>query len=233
MVSSRIASGVKGFDSLTGGGFKRGSINLIAGGPGSGKTIFAIQFLVEGIEKGENGIYITFEEKKEKVYNYILESFGWDLSKYEKEKKFVFLEYTPEQVKKVLIEGGGIVDTLITTNKVKRLVIDSVTSFSLLYENELSRKQASLALFQLINKWKCTAILTSQDISREEHLISAAAEFEVDSIILVYHVKRKGERIRALEILKMRGTDYIEKTVFMDIINKKGIEIDPAKTVSF
>ena len=233
MAVNRISSGIKGFDKLTGGGFKKGSINLIAGGPGSGKTIFAIQFLVEGIKNGENGIYITFEEKKEKVYNYILESFGWDLMKYEREKKFIFLEYTPEQVKKVLIEGGCIVDTLITVNKIKRLVIDSVTSFSLLYENELSRKQAALALFQLINKWKCTAILTSQDISQKEHFISAAAEFEVDSIILAYHVKSKGERVRALEILKMRGTDYSEKTVSMDIVDKKGIEIDPAKTVVF
>ena len=68
---ARISSGVKGLDKLTMGGYSAGSINLIAGGPGSGKTILAIQFLISGILNGENGIYITFEEKKEKVYNYV------------------------------------------------------------------------------------------------------------------------------------------------------------------
>src|SRR3989344_4864290 len=98
---ARISSGVKGLDKLTMGGYSAGSINLIAGGPGSGKTILAIQFLISGILNGENGIYITFEEKKEKVFQIMKDSFGWDLEKYEKEKKFIFLEYTPEQVKRV------------------------------------------------------------------------------------------------------------------------------------
>ena len=103
----------------------------------------------------------------------------------------------------------------------------------MLYEDELSRKQASLALFELINKWGCTAILTSEGISEEEYTISAATQFEVDSIILAYHAKKNGERIRAVEILKMRGTNYIEKTVSMKIIDKKGIEIYADKVVVF
>lgn len=233
MAIDRISSGIRGFDKLTNGGFKLGSVNLIAGGPGSGKTIFAIQFLLSGILNGENGIYITFEEKKEKIFDIMKESFGWDLERYEREKKFIFLEYTPEQVKKVLIEGGGLIDNIISKRRIKRLVIDSITSFSLLYENELSRKQATLALFELINKWGCTAVLTSQDLSGEEHIISAAAEFEADSITLAYHVKRKGDRIRAVEVLKMRGTDYVEKTVSMDIVPKKGIIINPEEVIVF
>ena len=161
------------------------------------------------------------------------DSFGWDLEKYEKEKKFIFLEYTPEQVKRVLVEGGGLIDNIIVKRKIKRIVIDSITSFCLLYEDELSRKQASLALFELINKWGCTAILTSEGISEEEYTISAATQFEVDSIILAYHAKKNGERIRAVEILKMRETNYIEKTVSMKIIEKKGIEIYADKVVVF
>ena len=132
---ARISSGVKGLDKLTMGGYSAGSINLIAGGPGSGKTILAIQFLISGILNGENGIYITFEEKKEKVFQIMKDSFGWDLEKYEKEKKFIFLEYTPEQVKRVLVEGGGLIDNIIVKRKIKRIVIDSITSFCLLYED--------------------------------------------------------------------------------------------------
>ncbi|QQG38703.1 MAG: hypothetical protein HYS32_03820 [Candidatus Woesearchaeota archaeon] len=231
-MAEKVQTGIKGFDILTGGGFKRKSVNIIVGGPGSGKTIFCIEFLVEGIKKGEPGIYITFEEKKTKLYD-DMKGFGWDLEKYEKEGKFTFLEYTPEQVKKVLIEGGGVVDNIITKQKVKRLVIDSISSFALLYEDELSRKQASLALFELINKWECTALLASQDTSKDEHVVSAAMEFEADSIIILYHMKQKGERIRALEILKMRGIGYPERTVSLGIKDGKGILVDPTSVVSF
>jgi len=228
----RISSGIKKLDPLIGGGFKRNSIMLVAGGTGTGKSIFAMQFLVDGIKNyNEPGIYITFEERKEKVYEDML-GLGWDLEKYEKEGKFVFLEYTPEQVKKMLTEGGGIVENIIEKMSAKRIIIDSITSFGLLYEDELTKKEAALALFQLIEDWGCTAILTSQDSSPEETTIVAATEFEVDGIILIYHIKNKGVRTRALEVLKMRGTKIPEKTFHLDIASN-GLEINPRKIVSF
>ena len=100
----RVPTGIPGLDKLIQGGLVKNSANLVAGGTGTGKTIFAIQFLVEGVKRKEPGIYITFEEKKKKVYLDMLE-FGWDLEKYEKEGLFNFLEYTPEQVKNILTEG--------------------------------------------------------------------------------------------------------------------------------
>lgn len=136
-------------------------------------------------------------------------SFGWQLEKYEKENKFIFLEYTPEQVKRLITEGGGEIETIIEKCKIKRIVIDSITSFSLLYQEELTKKEAALSLFELIDKWGCTALLTSQAFDDKE--ISTSLEFEVDSIILLYHTLKNGRRIRALEILKMRGTEIPEK----------------------
>lgn len=229
--SGRVPLGIKNFDSLINGGFIRKSTNLIVGGAGAGKTIFAIEFLVNGIMKyGEPGVYVTFEEKKEKLYDDMLE-FGWDLKKLEKEGKFAFLEYTPEQVKKVLIEGGGIVESLITKMKAKRIAIDSISSFALLYQDELARKEAALALIALIDNWGCTAVLTSEEtVIENDKTISAALEFEVDSIILLYYNKVKGTRIRAMEILKMRGTKHTNKT-FEFAINDNGMYINPKKTV--
>ncbi len=223
----RISSGVPGFDKLVQGGFKDKSINLVVGGPGSGKTIFTIMFLIEGFKKGEPGIYITFEEKKEKLYEDML-SFGWDLEAYEKKGLFNYLEYTPEQVKRLLIEGGGTVDSIVTKMKAQRLVIDSVTSFSLLYREELAKKEAALALFEIIDKWNCTALLTSQEIGMEGIEVSAALQFEVDSITILYHEKRKGERMRALEVLKMRGTKIPNETYAIKI-NGCGFEVLPEK----
>lgn len=225
----RVSTGITGLDPLIDNGFKEKTINLVAGGAGSGKTIFGIQFLVEGIRKGEPGIYVTFEERKDKTYEDML-TFGWDLAKYEKEEKFVFLEYTPEQVKKILVEGGGPIESIIEKVKAKRIVIDSITSFSLLYEDELTKKEAALSLFDLINKWGCTAVMTSQEVEKKGATITAALEFEVDSIILLYHSKMDGFRRRGLEILKMRGTKIPEKTYPL-LIDKKGIRIDTTRMI--
>ncbi len=224
MKTDRLTSGIPGLDRLIQGGFKKNSINLVAGEPGAGKTIFGIQFLVEGCKLGEPGIYITFEEKKEKLYE-DMASFGIDLLKHEKKGLFHFLEYTPEQVKRLLVEGGGEVEALVEKIKAKRMVIDSITSLYLLYEDELTKKEAALSLFDLINKWNCTAILTSQaKASDNQALLEAGLEFEVDSIILLYHAKQKGERIRAIEILKMRATKIPSKTFGIDI-KEKGLVV--------
>ncbi len=227
MFLGRVSSCVPHFDGLVQGGFKEKSMNLIVGGPGSGKTIFAMMFLIEGLKKGEAGIYITFEEKKDKLYEEML-SFGWDLVEYEKKGLFAYLEYTPEQVKNMLVEGGGSVDSVVSQMKAKRLVIDSATSFSLLYREELAKKESALALFEMIDKWGCTAVLTSQDTSFSDTSMSATMQFEVDSIIILYHEKVDGKRVRGLENLKMRGTKVPSVTFGLEI-NGRGIEVIPHK----
>ena len=228
----RLSTGIKGFDKLVSGGFKPNSINLVAGGPGSGKTIFSIQFLMEGIKAGEKVLYITFEEKKKKLFD-DMGDFGWNLEKAEKEGKFTILEYTPEKVKKMLAEGGGVLESMIEKSNVKRIVIDSITSFALLYRDELTKKEAALALFEMIDKWGCTAVLTAQEESIESDTVSAALEFEVDSIIIIYHTKMKGERIRGVEILKMRGTKHPSKTFKMEISDSKGMLVYHDKVIDY
>jgi len=230
MKADRISSGIPGLDKLIEGGFKGGSINLVCGGAGSGKTTFAVQFLLEGLKKGEAGIYITFEEKRDKLYE-DMRDFGWDMEQYEKAGIFKFLEYTPEQIRHVLVEGGGTVDAIITQMGAKRLVIDSITSFSLLFQDELTKKESSLALFELINRWGCTAVLTSEAIQMAQEDMSVTLQFEVDSIIILYHFKKEGVRTRAIEILKMRGTKTPEKVMRLTI-EKDGITVNPNQVVA-
>ena len=229
----RVPTHIPGFDKLVDGGFKNGSINLIIGGAGSGKTIFSVAYLVNGILKHkEPGLYITFEEKREELYENMSE-FGWDLAKLEKDKMFIFLEYSPERVKRLLVEGGGLIENIITKYKIKRLVIDSITSFVLLYQDELMKKEASLSLFSLLRSWDCTTLLTSEKyIVNMEKVESGGLEFEVDSIILMYHIKEHGIRKRAMEVLKMRATKHAIKTLKMEI-NDKGVIVYPNKIVVF
>src|SRR3989344_6805829 len=193
----RISTGVKGFDKLIEGGFEEGSINLAVGGNGSGKTIFAMQFLMNGIIKKEPCLYITFEESKEDFFKNMNE-FGWDLTKAENSGKFVFLEYSPEKVKMMLEEGGGTIESIVLKNKIKRIVIDSISSFSLLFEDEASKRHSILSLFDILRKWNSTIILTQQKDPLSIKNDSPAEEIQSDSTINFYYTKIKNKRERFL-----------------------------------
>ena len=221
----RARTGISELDSLIEGGVERNSVNLVAGSAGSGKSIFCTQFIVFGVQDyNEPGVYICFEEKKQRFFSHMA-LFGWDLARLEASKKFVFVEYTPEQVKKMIEEGGGLVENLVSKIKAKRVVIDSITSFSLLYQNEVQKKEAGLALFELLRKWNVTALVT-QEISEEQVEKQEPGElgFESDSVILLYFIKEQNTRKRAIEILKMRGTKHSKRILPIDI-TPKGIVI--------
>jgi circadian clock protein KaiC len=224
-INPRVPSGIYGLDPLIDGGFEKNSMNLLVASGGSGKTIFGAQFLMEGIKQKENCMYITFEEKKKEFFSNML-SLGWDLEKYEKEGKFYFVEYTPEKVKTMLEEGGGVIETLIMSKKIKRVVIDSITSFALLFENDVEKRASALELYNLLRKWDCTVIMTyERPPITDVKTTSRVLEFESDSIILLYFLREKRERKRFMEILKMRGTKHSKEIWGFDI-KEGGIYLD-------
>jgi circadian clock protein KaiC len=220
----RVSTGVEGIDRISEGGFEKNSTNLIIGEGGSGKTIFGVQFLIDGIKKGEKCLYITFEERKNDFYRNMKE-IGFDLKKFEKEGKFFFLEYTPEKVKSMLEEGGGIIESLILRRKIKRVVIDSMTSFGLLFENDLEKRQSLLSLFNMLKKWECTTLLTYEGDTEGKKVTPDILELESDSVIVFYFTRGKSDRERTLEILKMRGTGHSSQ-LYNFSIGKDGIRLN-------
>lgn len=230
LIIKRTPTGIPGLDKLIQGGLKRDSITLVGGCAGSGKSIFGMQFIVDGVIKyNEPGIYITFEESKKEVYEDMLE-FGWDLAELEKQGKFAFIEYTPEQVGKVLKTGGGIVRDIVDKIKAKRIVIDSLSAFILLHKDELQRREACLGLFKMLRKWTCTTLVIGQYYAAEERHESSAIEFEVDGIVWLYNMKKEEVRVRAIEVFKMRGTKHAAK-IFPFEITDKGIVIYPEQSI--
>lgn len=224
-ITERIPTYMENFDKLVEGGFEKNSTNLIVGSSGSGKTIFAMQFLIGGMKKGEKCLYVTFEEKKDEFFSN-MKRFGWNLEEYEKKGLFTFLEYTPIKVKNMLEEGGGEIESTILKNKISRIVIDSITSFGLLFDDELEKREAALSLFNMISEWNCVSLLTFEGVqSEEEKIASKTMEFESDSIILIHYARDKGKRERFLEILKMRGTIHSNQ-IYKFQITKNGIVVD-------
>lgn len=229
--NERLSSGIQGFDKNIGNGFKKNSVNLVVGGSGSGKTIFSVQFLMAGLLEGERVMYITFEEKKKEFYEN-MGKFGWDLESYEKKGKFFFLEYSPEKVQTMLEEGGGAIESIVLKYNISRIVIDSITSFALLFEQELKRREAALNLFSIIRNWKCTSLLTLEDEKPEtEGGVASSIEFEADSIIVLYFVRRKIRRERFIEVLKMRGTKHSTEIHPFNITDK-GISVSSGHLIN-
>lgn len=223
----RIKTGIKNFDKLVQGGFVKNTTNLIVGGSGGGKSIFATQFLIEGMKNGEHCLYISFEEKRDHFYQNMKE-FGWDLGNYEKKGLFYFLEYSPEKVKTMLEEGGGIVESIVLKEKTSRIVIDSITAFELLFKDELEKRELSLELFNLLRKWDCTTLLVYEEkmVTFGEKDPAKTIEFESDSIINLYFARNKKIRKRFIEVIKMRGTNHSKEVYPFEITPKEGIRLE-------
>ena len=227
-MTNRLQSGISGLDALISGGFKVGSHQLVMGGPGTGKTLFAMQFLMQDIHQFGTVVYFSFEEKKDRLYEE-MGQFGWNLAEYETQKKFYYLNYSPSQIEALLSEGGGTLDQFMSKIKPIRLVIDSITSFTLLGGDDITKRENMISFLNLINKWGCTTVFTSQHTigGRVEDESSSFIEYEVDGIILLYFVRKGmlGEgRERRLEVLKMRGTAH-EKGAIRFEIEEKGIVV--------
>jgi len=91
-MSDRVASGIDGLDELVGGGFPRGGLIVLAGNPGTGKTIFSAQFLYRGaVDQGERGVYVGFAEDKEQFYRN-MRALGLDFERLERDGLFSFLD---------------------------------------------------------------------------------------------------------------------------------------------
>jgi circadian clock protein KaiC len=214
----RVKTGVRNFDDLIQGGFVKNSTNLLVGRGGSGKSIFTIQFMMQGIREGEKCLFISFEEKRGEFFSH-MKAMGVDLEKHSKEGKFFFLEYTPQKVKTMLDEGGGAIEALVLNEGITRVVIDSVSSLMMLFGKELEQKEVSFNLSSILKGWNCTTLLTYEENLIFERDSSRIFDLVSDTIILFYFLRSKNKRIRSLEIMKMRGTKHSLSLHPFEIIN--------------
>lgn len=226
---SRVPTGIPGLDELIGGGLVQKSTTIVEGGPGSGKSIFCMQFLVAGLLQGESCLFISFEETTEHVLQ-DLRDFPWDLQKSVDSRKLQVTYYTPEQVNQLLETGGGLIHDQLEGMNARRLVIDSLTAFSLLYPRELERRRALFSLFEAVRRWGCTSLMTLESDPEREERRALSTEFEADSVILLYNQKREHLRERSLEVLKMRGSAHTNRILPMKITSS-GILVYPKESV--
>ncbi|MBI4181737.1 MAG: AAA family ATPase [Candidatus Aenigmarchaeota archaeon] len=217
----RIKTGIPGLDSLMEGGLVEGSVALLAGTTGSGKTIASCQYIYAGLERGEPGVLITLEESPEDIREDALQ-FGWDFAKYEKKGLCRIIYHDPSQLNNL----GGIMVEEIGRMKAKRLVIDSTSVMSLNIDNPAQVRRKLYNLITNIKRGGGTTALLTAEIPEGRHALSTfgVEEFVADAVIVLHYVGVEGAASRTLMIRKMRRTSH-GRDVYPMEITKKGVTI--------
>lgn len=213
---------------MTGGGFIRGTLVLLAGNPGTGKTTFSAKFLYEGaVQYDEPGIYVSFAESKSKFYAY-MRGLGMDFSKLEEEGKFRFLTMPTVVDKEALSEVVTEVVEVASALQAKRLVIDSITPMICLESPIEVRSMLHNALMNLVSARGVTAILIADLPFGETKVGYGVEEFIVDAVILLrLKYSERGAPRRFMEIVKMRGVPLSNLVYEYSIVPGEGFKLHP------
>ena len=246
----RIPTGIKGLDEVLKGGLPKGRTILVVGSPGSGKTTFAIQFLVGGAKNGEPGLYVSMDEKPERV-KADLGSFGWNLDSLEESGKLTFIDGTqlrrpwqrvgepvvgkenpvsltlPELTLPSLVR---MITKVAAEEGTQRIVLDPITSFMLRYSEEPKRRRALLLLFDGLESTGCSCIITSELRTALLARRFQLEEYLSQGAILLHTMVHNGNVVRGVQVEKMRGISHDDQLRPYQI-GSEGIEIFPKDRV--
>lgn len=208
----KIETGIKGLDEVLRGGIPAKRNILVCGGPGCGKSLLCFEYIYRGAKKGEPGLYISLQETPETMLDNVVEAFpNWsDLPSLLKNKK-IFIE-KPDKMD--LLSVADMIEKYVSDYGVKRAVIDSVTLLSYDFDNDYKYRQTVQEFLILLSNLDCTVLLTYDlpSINRV-NLNFAIEQFITDGVILLYNLEKAEKRIRTIEVVKMRGTNYLEEMV--------------------
>jgi len=233
-VIKRVKTGIPGMDEILHGGIPERNVVLLSGGPGTGKTIFSQQFLWNGLQMGEPGIYVALEEHPVQVRQNMAQ-FGWDVKPYEERGMFAMVDaFTAgigksKEYEKYIVhdltdirEFIDVLRQVIKDINAKRVVVDSVTT---LYINKPSlARSIILQLKRVLAGTGCTSIFVSQISVGERGFGGPGVEHGVDGIIRLDLDEIDGELKRSLIVWKMRGTSHSMRRHPFEI-TKKGITV--------
>jgi circadian clock protein KaiC len=238
----RVGTGIEGLDGLLQGGYPQGSVTLVAGTPGTGKTIVCFQYLDAGIKNGEKCLFLTSDER---IYNLVNQAkkfgFDFDAAVQSGQLKFLYLDLEKHTVHKEM-------ETEIRIGKYSRVVLDSLTPLSempvwvvnrgseiipaedtvvntpLPLDSIQATRMHVRRLLRILEEDECTALVTSEIAEGSRNLSrDSVSEFLVDGI-LVLDLDPSMDR-RKLTVRKMRGTKHTLKPRDIEINSKGGIRV--------
>ena len=227
--TTRITSGVKKLDEMSGGGIFRDSILLVSGATGTGKTLLVTQFMAGGYEAGERCLLFAFEESKDQLFRNAA-AWGFDFAAMEKSGRLKVVNRYPHAMamEDHLVE----MQQLIQDFKPTRVAVDSLSALERV-SSLRSFREFVISLTSFLKREETAGLFTSTTPSllgggsvTEKHISTLT-----DSIILLRYVESYGEMLRSIVMLKMRGSQH-DTSIRQYTIDKGGMHIgEPFKDV--
>ncbi|GAC1678026.1 MAG: circadian clock protein KaiC [Candidatus Acidiferrum sp.] len=224
-------TGIRGLDEITGGGLPKGRTTIVCGGPGCGKPMLGIEFLVRGaMEVDEPGVLMAFEETPEDIATNVA-SLGFDIQDLASKKK-LFLDYIPVEPSDIAETGEYDLEGLflrlqdaVDTIGAKRVMFDTVEALFTGFSNQATLRSEFRRLFRWLKDRELTAIVTAErgdgSLTRQ-----GLEEYVSDCVILLDHRIKDQISARRMRIVKYRGTKH-GADEYPFLINDQGMSILP------
>ena len=236
IVFEKVPSGIKGLDDITGGGLPKGRPALVSGGPGCGKTLFAMEFIIRGItDYGEPGVFVAFEEKIDDLKKNFF-SMGFDLDNLSSQKKLILdhimidrseIEETGEyDLEGLFIRLGSMIDEI----GAKRVAIDTLEALFSGFSNEAILRSELQRFFIWLKDKGVTAVVSGE---RGDRTITkyGLEEYVADCVITLDHRITNQIATRRLRIVKYRGSIH-GTDEYPFLISSDGISVLPITSIS-
>jgi circadian clock protein KaiC len=235
----KIVTGIPGFDFIADGGLPKARTSLVAGTAGSGKTIFATQFLAEGIRRhDEGGVFITFQETPADIRRNMT-SFGWDIKRWEADGSWTFVDASPEPSQEATAVGdydfGALLDRMqhaLRRVDAKRVVLDSIGAVFSQFQNANRVRHELFRIAAALRDLGVTTVLTAERTEEYGPIARhGVEEFVADNVIILRNVLEDEKRRRTIEILKFRGTTHKKGEYPFTLMPLDGVIVNPLSAI--
>jgi circadian clock protein KaiC len=236
---TKSPTGITGFDEITGGGLPRGRTTLLTGGPGSGKTLFGLRFLVHGARDcKEPGIFVAFEESTKRIIANA-DNFGWNLPELQRKNLF-FLDAqpTPDLIQSGTFDLSGMLAVLGAQMKAmgaRRIVFDALDIVLALLDDPAARRREVYRLHEWLLANELTGLITAKadvedEVNSRGQQPFSFMQFMVDCSVVLNHRVSLGVSQRNLRVQKYRGSGFDENESPF-VIGKGGFDVALARTL--
>lgn len=236
MPKTRVSTGISGLDELLMGGFVKGRSTLIAGGPGTGKSILTWHFLFDGVSKGENGLLVSLDQTSEMIMDDMTD-FGWNPKEAIESKALTILSGTlklvPTETSYEYVIGfdhpllreqpftvprlAELVRKKASEVNAKRIVIDGLGPLLELAGDRSEIRQLVYGFVRDIVDWDSTIVLTHELKASETAQNDEMPYFICDGVVTLKMVYSSGDYVRTMRVVKMRGATHVMKPVMFKI----------------
>ncbi len=206
----RVSTGNAELDSMMDGGLLRGSVTLVTGAPGTGKTCLGLEFICRGIlEMNEPGLIVTFEHFPKKLLR-DASSLGFDLTEMERKGMLRILFTSPEIFFEQAQASGGLLDTMVEELGARRVFIDSISHLERLTRDPVKLREIAFTFVNALLRHGLTALVTQEDpdITGDVAAAQYGISYLVDAVIILRYVELDSSIGRAILVLKQRASSH-------------------------